>query len=198
MDVCWYDTRSNSNNTLSELYYCYSPDGGLTWTPNRAVSPAFDPSLGYPQQNKIGDYLAMTSLNDATCIAYSATFNGEEDIYFLRMPDLPIRLTIAKAGANAALSWNALVGNTYCLQYKSSLAAPWPVGSNQICLVATNALMTVPDALLGGPGQRFYRIAVTGYTPGAPSITSQPASLTNYVSLAATFSVSAFGTPPLS
>jgi hypothetical protein len=198
VDVCWYDTRGNSNNTQSELYYCYSLDGGLTWAPNRAVSSAFDPSLGYPQQNKIGDYIAMTSLNDATCIAYSATFNGEEDIYFLRLPDLPIRVTIAKAGANASLSWNAIIGNTYCLQYKSSLTAPWPVGSNQICLVATNSLMTVTDTILGAAAQRFYRVAVTGFGPSAAVITSQPASLTNYVSLRATLSVGAFGSPPLS
>jgi hypothetical protein len=198
IDVCWYDTRSNPNNQFSELYYSSSSDGGLTWTPNRAVSSPFNPSLGYPQQNKIGDYIGVVALNDATCVAYSATFNGEEDIYFLRMPDLPIQVTITKAGTNAALSWNAVVGNSYCLQYKSSLTAPWPIGSNQICLVATNSQMTVSDALLGGGAQRFYRVALTAYGPGAPVIVTQPASLTNYVSLAATLSVNASGTPPLS
>src|SRR5262249_16272273 len=124
-------------------------------------------------------------------------FNNEEDIYFLRMPDLPIELTIATVGTNAVLSWNAVVGNTYCLQYKSDLSAPWPIGSNQICLVATNTQMVVTDALLVGTVQRFYRVAVTGYAPGPPVIQAQPASLTNYESLAATFSVSASGTPPL-
>src|SRR2546422_3159992 len=38
-----------------------------------------------------------------------------------RLPDLPIRLAIATAGTNAILSWNAVIGNTYCLQYKDSL-----------------------------------------------------------------------------
>jgi hypothetical protein len=198
IDVCWYDTRSNPNNQFSELYYSYSLDGGVTWAPNRAVSLPFDTSLGYPQQNKIGDYIGVIALNDATCVAYSATFNGEEDIYFLRMPDLPIRLAIVKSGTNAALSWNAVVGNTYCLQYKSSLTTPWPVGSNQICLVATNAQMTIADALLTGPAQRFYRVALTAYGPGAPSILTQPVPATNYVSLASTFSAIVSGTPPLS
>jgi Immunoglobulin I-set domain len=198
IDVCWYDTRSNPNNQFSELYYSYSLDGGLTWAANRAVSSPFDPSLGYPQQNKLGDYIGVVALNDATLVAYSATFNGEEDIYFLRMPDLPIRLTVAKSGANAALSWNAVVGNTYCLQYKSSISAPWPSGTNQICLVATNAQMMITDALLGGPAERYYRVVLSAYGPGAPSILAQPASVTNYVSLAATFSVTASGTPPLS
>jgi hypothetical protein len=197
IDVCWYDTRSNPNNQFSELYYSYSLNGGLTWSSNALVSAPFDPSLGYPQQNKIGDYIGVVALNDATCVAYSATFNGEEDIYFLRMPDLPIRVTIARAGTNAVVSWNAVVGNTYSLQYKSNLSDPWPSGTNQITQVATNSQMIVDDALLSGGTQRFYRVALTAYGPGLPVIHSQPASLTNYVSLAATFTVFASGTPPL-
>jgi hypothetical protein len=33
--------------------------------------------LGYPQQETIGDYVGMVSLNEGACIAYAATFNGE-------------------------------------------------------------------------------------------------------------------------
>ena len=198
IDVCWHDTRNDTNNVFSELYYCYSLDGGLIWATNRAVSAAFDPSLGYPQQNKIGDYLGMIALDDATCMAYSATFNGEEDIYFLRMPNLPIRLSIAEAGANVTISWNAIIGNTYCLQYKSDLSAPWPSGSNEICLVATNALMSVSDTLPANASQRFYRVATTAYGASFPNIVAQPASLTNYAGLVAGFSVHAYSTAPLS
>jgi hypothetical protein len=180
------------------LFYSYSLDGGVTWSPNRAVSPQFDTSIGYPQQNKIGDYIGVIALNDATCVAYSATFNGEEDIYFLRMPDLPIRLTITRVGSNANLSWNSISGNTYCLQYKSSITAPWPVGSNQICFVATNLQSTVSDALLAGDDQRYYRVVVSAFSGDNPTILSQPASVTNYVSLAATFAINAYSTAPLS
>ena len=198
IDVCWYDTRGSTNINVSQLYYSYSIDGGLTWSPNRAVSPQFDTSIGYPQQNKIGDYITVIALNEATCIAYSATFNGEEDIYFLRMPDLPIRLTIAKAGANANLSWNSIPGNTYCLQYKSTITAPWPVGSNQICFVATNYQSTVSDALLAGVDQRYYRVVVSAFSGDNPTILSQPTSVTNYVSLATTFTINAYSTATLS
>jgi hypothetical protein len=198
IDVCWYDTRSNSNNNFSELYYSSSLDGGLTWSPNRAVSPGFNTTVGWPQQQKIGDYLGVTALNDATCVAYSATYNGEEDIYFLRMPDLPISVAISKAGSNAILSWNAIVGNTYCLQYKSSLSAPWPVGTNQICVLATNQIMTVNDSLLTGESQRFYRVATAAYGAVAPRIVSQPVTQTNYASLAASLTVYAVGQGPLS
>jgi hypothetical protein len=157
VDVTWNDTRNNPGGIISEMFYTWSWDGGVTWATNRAVSPPFDPSVGFPNQNKIGDYTGMISLDDAACIAYSATFNHEEDIYFLRL-DQPIMVTISKSGANAQLSWNAVLGKTYCLQYKSSLTAPWPIATNQICLVATNAFMTVSDPLLSGPSQRFYRV----------------------------------------
>jgi hypothetical protein len=198
IDVCWYDTRGTTNINISQLYYCFSLDGGVTWSPNRPVSGQFDTSLGYPQQNKIGDYIGVIALNDATCVAYSATFNGEEDIYFLRMPDLPIRVTITKAGSNANLSWNSIPGNTYCLQYKSSLTTPWPVGSNQICFVATNFQSTVSDTILAGIDQRYYRVVVTAFSGDNPTILSQPVSVTNYVSLAATFTINAYSTDPLS
>jgi hypothetical protein len=58
--------------------------------------------------------------------------------------------------------------------------------------------MTLSDVLLGGPTQRFYRVALTAYDPGAPVIQQEPTSQTNYVSLATSFSVRALGSPPLS
>jgi hypothetical protein len=198
IDVCWYDTRANTNNKFSELFYSSSLDGGLTWSSNRPVSLAFNTSVGYPQQQKIGDYLGLIAQTDATCVAYSATFNGEEDIYFLRLPDLPLRLTISKTGSAASLSWNAVAGNTYCLQYKASLTALWPIGTNEICVLATNEIMTVQDALLAGEAQRFYRVYTSVYGGAVPNIITQPAAQTNYASLATTLSVYALGQEPLS
>src|SRR5439155_10539101 len=136
---------------------CYSLDGGLSWATNRAISPPFNSLLGWPQQNKIGDYIGMISLDDAACIAYSATFNGEQDIYFIRV-EQPIIVAIAQTGAAASLSWNSVIGKTYCVQYKDSLAAPWPIATNQVCLAATNVVMTVNDPAPPGASQRFYRV----------------------------------------
>ena len=157
IDVCWNDTRNDPKNLLSELYYCSSMDGGLSWEDNRPISPPFDSLLGWPSQNKIGDYIGMIALDDAACIAYAATFNGEQDVYFARV-EQPLRLTIATADAGVLLSWNAVIGRAYCLQYKASLEAPWPIGTDQICLTATNTLMTITDPLSPGTSQRFYRL----------------------------------------
>ncbi len=93
LDAVWYDSRNSvANNTDSQLFYSWSTDAGVTWSPNVAVSNAFNPSEGYPNQNKIGDYITIVSDNTGGNVAYSATFNfnpnrgqHEEDIYYVRV-----------------------------------------------------------------------------------------------------------------
>lgn len=85
IDSVWLDTRNAANNTDSQLFYSYSTDGGVTWSPNVAVSAAFNPFVGYPNQNKIGDYITIVSDNSGGDVAYPATFNQEEDVYYIRV-----------------------------------------------------------------------------------------------------------------
>jgi len=88
IDVVWLDTRNDTTGGyLSELYYSYSTDAGVTWSANVALSPAFDPHVGWPQQNKMGDYFHMVSDEFGADLAYAATFNGEQDVYFARIGD---------------------------------------------------------------------------------------------------------------
>jgi hypothetical protein len=86
IDVVWNDTR-NGGVLVSELYYAYSTDAGVTFSQNQAVSPPFDSTVGHPAQNKIGDYYHMVSDATGARVAYSATFNGEQDVYYLRVGD---------------------------------------------------------------------------------------------------------------
>jgi hypothetical protein len=92
LDAVWYDTRNDPGNLLSQLFYSYSTDAGLTWSPNVAVSAAFNPHEGYPNQNKIGDYITIVSDNTGGNVAYAATFNfnpnrgqHEQDVYYVRV-----------------------------------------------------------------------------------------------------------------
>ncbi len=89
LDAVWLDTRNAANNTDSQLFYSYSLDAGNTWAANIAVSTSFNPFLGYPNQNKMGDYLTIVSDNAGGNVAYTATFNGEEDVYFVRVAPVP-------------------------------------------------------------------------------------------------------------
>ncbi len=98
IDSVWLDSRNGANNIDSQLFYSYSIDGGVTWAPNIAVSNSFNPSEGYPNQNKMGDYITIVSDNTGGNVAYAATFNfnasrgqHEEDVYYVRVtPAAPV------------------------------------------------------------------------------------------------------------
>jgi hypothetical protein len=92
IDSVWLDTRNAANNIDSQLFYSYSTDGGLTWSPNVPVSDPFTPLEGWPNQSKIGDYITIVSDNTGGDVAYSATYNfnpsrgqHEQDVYYVRV-----------------------------------------------------------------------------------------------------------------
>jgi hypothetical protein len=86
IDATWNDSRVSGLPNVSALFYSFSTDGGATWSANIQVSPTFDSHVGFPQQNKLGDYYGMISDDGGANVAYAATFNGEQDVYFLRIP----------------------------------------------------------------------------------------------------------------
>ena len=88
LDAVWNDTRNDPQPSApqsSELFYAFSNDGGSTWSPNQAVSPPFEHGLGYPQQAKLGDYYQTVSDQVGVHVAYAATHNGEQDVWYLRI-----------------------------------------------------------------------------------------------------------------
>ncbi|MFQ5502496.1 MAG: sialidase family protein [Phycisphaerae bacterium] len=90
IDVVWNDTRNDPVPvpTMSELFYSYSIDAGMSWSRSIPLTQPYNHTLGYPQQNKMGDYYHMVSLDSAAKLAFAATFNGEQDVYFLSIaPD---------------------------------------------------------------------------------------------------------------
>ncbi len=86
LDVVWNDTRNSGEPNLCELYYAFSMDAGRTWSENVPLTPEYDSHVGWPVQRKMGDYYEMISDVDGANLAYAATFNGEQDVYFLRIP----------------------------------------------------------------------------------------------------------------
>lgn len=87
IDVIWNDNRNDPTGYDSELFYRFSNDGGMTWSTSQSLSPSFDPHLSWPNQEKIGDYYGMISDRLGADIAWAATFNGEQDVYHLRIGD---------------------------------------------------------------------------------------------------------------
>ena len=84
IDVVWLDTRDGLGTVNSALYYSFSINGGVTWSVNRRLSGQFDPHVGWPQQEKMGDYFDMVSTDEEFHLAWAATFNGEQDVYYGR------------------------------------------------------------------------------------------------------------------
>ncbi|MHC4219794.1 MAG: sialidase family protein [Planctomycetota bacterium] len=85
IDVVWNDTRNSGVDNISQLFYSFSTDGGATWSVNEPISGSFNSHLGWPQQNKLGDYYHLKSDKVGAHLAWAATFNFEQDVYYLRI-----------------------------------------------------------------------------------------------------------------
>lgn len=82
IDVIWLDTRDHPGTDSSALYYSYSLDQGESWSVNEKLSGSFNPHIGYPNQQKMGDYFDMISNDVGVHLAWVNTFNGEENVYY--------------------------------------------------------------------------------------------------------------------
>jgi hypothetical protein len=100
--------------------------------------------------------MQMVSLNEGACIAYSATFNGEEDVYFVRA-ELPIVASVQRLTGAVQISWNGVLGVNYCVQSVTNLTASWSGAATVACLTATNSTPFVIDPSAGNT-TRFYRV----------------------------------------
>jgi hypothetical protein len=86
VDVAFVHAPDPATPEMNEIRLTSSRDGGRTWSVARVVSPAFDTFLGWPEgQMKIGDYYQLVSVAGGAYLAFSATFNGEQDVYLLRL-----------------------------------------------------------------------------------------------------------------
>ena len=87
IDLVWLDTRNDSTAvgmpTESQLFYSYSYDGGISFSKNQAIGPAFNHALGYPVQRKMGDYIDIVSDDAGAHVAYAATYTGGQDVYYI-------------------------------------------------------------------------------------------------------------------
>jgi hypothetical protein len=112
IDVIWLDTRDNPGTVLSALYYSNSNDGGVTWSPNERLSEYFNPHVGWPNQNKMGDYFDMISEVNGAHLAWAATFTGGQDVYYSFITDttvIPVELisfTGISNGKEVILNWS--------------------------------------------------------------------------------------------
>jgi hypothetical protein len=105
IDAIWNDTGVNASNNFSVLKYAYSLDEGDTWLGNLALTPAFNHTLGYPNQAKLGDYYDIVSDDAGANVVFAATFTGGQDVYYMRIAAVPepTFAGLAMAGAMTAM-----------------------------------------------------------------------------------------------
>ena len=107
IDAIWNDTGVTTSNNFSVLKYAYSIDEGLHWLGYSTLTPPFNHLVGFPAQNKIGDYYDMASDDLGVNLVFSATFNDSQDVYFMRINAVPepTALGMVVVGGVLALSW---------------------------------------------------------------------------------------------
>ena len=87
----------------------------------------------------------------------NATYLGLDDVSVAPVPMPSVQIT-AQGGGNLGLTWNAMTGLVYQVQYKTNLAqSSWVnLGSP---VPGTNSFLTSSDTIGSNP-QRFYRLSI--------------------------------------
>jgi hypothetical protein len=180
LDAVWLDSRNAANNTDSQLYYSYSNDGGNSWSPNVAVSNPFNPFLGYPGANNIGHYLTIVSDINGGNVAYPATFNGEQDVYYVRvlptpMPDYSLSISPSSRSvprAGGIVNYDVTIAPRNGFSQPVTLTAtglpPGVTGNFSPNPATTSSTLNVTVSSSTSPGT--YPFTVTG-SGGSPAIT---------------------------
>ncbi|HJT79838.1 MAG TPA: hypothetical protein VJ719_01470, partial [Chthoniobacterales bacterium] len=163
IDAVWLDTRNAANDTDSQLFYSYSLDGGLTWSRNVAVSEPFNPFLGYPNQNKMGDYISIVSDSTGANVAYCATFNLEEDIYYVRVsPSAAASVftvrSITRNAGGTTITFSSELNKTYQCNFSEGAGGPWH--QLQTGIPGTGGNVPVFDPAAANTLRRVYQIVV--------------------------------------
>jgi hypothetical protein len=129
IDAVWLDTRDGTaGSDWSSLFYSYSIDGGISWTVNEKLSPDFDPHVGYPNQDKMGDYFDMVSDNTGAHLAWANTLNDEEDVYYSYIiPALGVAVNEISQGGSISVFPNPTKGILFIHESETNLAGSYRV-----------------------------------------------------------------------
>ncbi len=85
LDVVYNDGQGTGSVYKAVTKYTTSADGGATWSAPVPLGPVWGSSVGWPQQNKIGDYYDISSDRTGCYVVYATTYNGEQDVYVARV-----------------------------------------------------------------------------------------------------------------
>jgi uncharacterized repeat protein (TIGR03803 family) len=154
-------TEGSDGNFYGTTYGTYTYGGVFKLTPGGAFTnlvsftgtggayPGVRPD-GVLVQGPDGNFYGTTSQGGA---------NGWGTIFRLSIPMPAVFKAITLTNGTATLTWSAVVGQTYQLQYSTNLAQPDWNNLGKL-VVAPNGAMTTTDANAAGSPQRFYRVVL--------------------------------------
>jgi len=87
LDVVYNSTHNSMEVDVSQTFYTFSTDAGLSWSTPESLTTPWNSHVGWPNQDKIGDYYDMVSDNVGVDLALSTTLNDEQDVYYMRIGD---------------------------------------------------------------------------------------------------------------
>ncbi len=83
LHLIFYDRRNDvPQNLLMDLYYTYSSDGGITWSPNeRITTVSSNPALDSLDSGLIGEYNGLAVFGGVIHPIWTDTRNGHQDAF---------------------------------------------------------------------------------------------------------------------
>jgi uncharacterized repeat protein (TIGR03803 family) len=147
-DGDFYGTTAQGGANAAGTVFRINPNGVLTTL------------VSFASTNGANPYAGVIQGQDGSL--YGTTGGGGDfglgTVYRLSLPLGPITQTVSQNGDMLALSWEAVIGQTYRVQSKTNLdQILWSDWVSAI--TATNATMTLFDAI-GPDPQRFYRVVL--------------------------------------
>jgi hypothetical protein len=155
--VVWQDSRNSVTNGSDVFGGRVSGDGsvldGQGFVINATAASEEFPALAAGGPNQI---LAVSedARNGADRVLGNLIFTGSNQP--------PVIRSLLVSNGTATLTWAAVVGETYRVEFKSDLASSTPWINLGLNIVFTNSVATVSDTALAGASKRFYRVVVLG------------------------------------
>ncbi|HCV43412.1 MAG TPA: hypothetical protein DGH68_07995 [Bacteroidetes bacterium] len=82
----YYDSRNDVNNVLTDVYVATSFDGGGSFTEAKVNGQSFNPSVGFPAQDFMGDYNGIAVTREYSFPFWTdMRFGTDQDVFVARM-----------------------------------------------------------------------------------------------------------------
>jgi uncharacterized repeat protein (TIGR03803 family) len=149
MTICGGSTfNSGSESYADGTIFKMTTDGILTTLYSFSGADGIYP-VGSLLEGQDGDFYGVT---------YAGGTYGVGSIFKLSIPMRPVFYPITVCDGKVALSWSAVAGQTYQLQYTTDLISPQWINLGASTL-ATNSIISTCD-VLGSDAQRFYQVSL--------------------------------------